>query len=328
MVRILLTALALLPLVAACAPGEAVVDDGHDAMAGPAHGASPKGSDSGDGGDQELDVPPGVDPHANTYVPPGWSTPDAERIIFLGDSITAGSGASKDRRAYRNLLLANDDDKWPGSEALELPAILSGDPEVIDVSFGGATTGSLVRFQLPDLKKKLGDTAVQGTTVVIMTIGGNDAQTALLPWSDADDVIAEAQDNLLRILDWLQDTERFAGDVRIYLTNIYEPSDGVGKSKCFLSVNYADKLGHLDAFNDELRELGAEREFAVLDLRGHFSGHGFNRQDDTVFGHDPNDTSVWFAGDCIHPNDRGHHELRRMFFHAVAGEDLPAPDAL
>ena len=33
---------------------------------------------------------------------------------------------------------------------------------------------------------------------------------------------------------------------------------------------------------------------------------------------DRDDATGWFS-DCIHPNDRGHHELRRLFFEAIDG---------
>ena len=36
-----------------------------------------------------------ADPHANTYIPPGYGATDPSRIVFLGDSITTGAGASK-----------------------------------------------------------------------------------------------------------------------------------------------------------------------------------------------------------------------------------------
>jgi len=66
----------------------------------------------------------------------------------------------------------------------------------------------------------------------------------------------------------------------------------------------------------------AERGFAVLDLRGHFLGHGYHAEDPTVPSYDPEDPTLWFAPDCIHPNDRGHHEVRRLFHAAITGEDF------
>ena len=67
-----------------------------------------------------------------------------------------------------------------------------------------------------------------------------------------------------------------------------------------------------------------EKGFSVVDLRGHFSGHGFNASDSSVYGHDAEDTSNWFDNDCIHPNDRGHHEIRRLFHAAIEGLPLEA----
>ena len=42
-------------------------------------------------------------------------------------------------------------------------------------------------------------------------------------------------------------------------------------------------------------------------------GHGFHATSETLESYDANDATEWFDNDCIHPNDRGHHELRRLF---------------
>jgi hypothetical protein len=55
-----------------------------------------------------------------------------------------------------------------------------------------------------------------------------------------------------------------------------------------------------------------------VDALGHFHGHGNNHDDPENPYYDEEDPSGWFD-DCVHPNDRGHHEIRRLFFEAVAG---------
>ena len=60
--------------------------------------------------------------------------------------------------------------------------------------------------------------------------------------------------------------------------------------------------------------------FSALDMRGTFLGHGFYYDDPTAPYYDEADPSLWLANDCIHPNPRGHHEIRTLFWRAIAGE--------
>lgn len=110
--------------------------------------------------------------------------------------------------------------------------------EVVDVSMGGATTGSLVSGQLPQLSTALG-TTVSGETIAVITIGGNDMQTAI-PLvvfggdAAAENAISSVTSNLHTMIDYFQDSDRFPDGAYLYLANIYEPTDGTGYvSDCF-----------------------------------------------------------------------------------------------
>ena len=73
-----------------------------------------------------------------------------------------------------------------------------------------------------------------------------------------------------------------------------------------------------------MMSVAQERGAAMVDMRGHFLGHGVYFDDSDLDVHDDADPSPWFADDCIHPNDRGHHELRRLFVTAIEGRPLEA----
>jgi hypothetical protein len=122
--------------------------------------------------------------------------------------------------------------------------------------------------------------------------------------------------------DWFTDPANFPDGAFVYAANVYEPSDGTGQSDCFFGFNYADRLSTLDQMNEDIIDLAAEHELAIVDIRGHFSGHGYNAEDESVFGYDADDTTLWLANDCIHPNDVGHHEMRRLFHSAIVGQTL------
>ncbi len=264
-----------------------------------------------------------LDPLVDSYFPANYAPESPARVVYLGDSITAGNGASTPMLTYVHLLKKNDDDVWPDSAELDLTGLFGELPDIVDVSLAGATTSSMVSQQLPNLTEELGD-SVAGSTVVIVTIAGNDVQRLLYNTSGTDAAIETILEKLGDLYDYFEDAERFPDGAFIYLANVYEPSDGVGQAdECFYGMNLEKVLPSLDAVNAATRAQAEERGVAWIDLRGHFLGHGFNGDDSENVYYEVDDPSLWFADDCIHPNDRGHHELRRLFWYAVAGEAFP-----
>jgi lysophospholipase L1-like esterase len=260
-----------------------------------------------------------LDPDVSNEIPADYVPADPARVVFFGDSITDGTGASAPELQYTALLQANAS-AWPGFDDVTLPAAFPALTEFDDFSVGGATTDTMLHQQIPAMDAAFGG-PVSGQTVVIFTIGGNDLQQALLPFNDAAQIVDDALANFEQLVDALTDPARFPDGVFLYATNVYEPTDAVGQAQeCFFGLDFADDLTELDRYNAELAQMGADRGFAVLDLRGHFLGHGYHAADPSVPGYDADDASLWFAPDCIHPNDRGHHEIRRLFQAAVAGE--------
>lgn len=273
-----------------------------------------------DDGVEDTDTRP-LDPDVATWEPEGYLPVDPVRLVYLGDSISAGYGATRASLAYTALLRKNT--RWEGFADEDLETSFPGLEEVIDVSRGGATTDSLLAQQIPLLDAELGGAPAEGGTIVVFTIGGNDAQSALLPTSDPAAVIDAALANFEDIVDELTSPDRFAGPVWLYATNVYEPSDGTGQvDDCFFGISYASALPELDRFTDELFALGADRGVAIVDLRAHFRGHGFRHAETDLEAYEADDPSLWFAEDCIHPNNRGHHEIRRLFHAAITGRAL------
>lgn len=271
-----------------------------------------------------------ADPHVDTYLPDNYRATDPARVIYLGDSITAGAGASAPGLNYTDLLVTNDDGTWDGWGEQDLESLF-GDIEVVDVSVGGARTGSLIGRQLPNLSDKIGD-SVSGETIVVITIGGNDMQAAMVPMITANDKEAAYEeqirptiDNFGTIIDYFQDSARFPDGAFVYMTNVYEPTDNEGQTpQCFFGVDLGPVLPYLDRANGEFRDLAIERGIAMVDLRGHFLGHGHNYDTPEMEPYDGADPTLWLADDCIHPNDRGHHEVRRLFLTAIDGRPLEA----
>lgn len=282
---------------------------------------------SDDTGDTGADALP-LDPDVASYVPADLAPADPVRVIFMGDSITAGFGAPGGL-SYPELLEDNDRRRWPEFETDDLATTHPGITDFVDVSVSGATTTTLLDGQLPALKTRLG-ASVSGETLVVITIGGNDVVRALSPTVDPKTVIDRMLRNIEDIVDDLQGDDRFAdGPPAIYITNVYEPSDGTGQVQatsthegCFFGFDFGDALPELARYNEAFEELARDKGFAAVDMRGHFLGHGFFSKDDDLDVHHPDDPTKWFDADCIHPNSRGHHEIRRLFHAAILDEPL------
>lgn len=262
-----------------------------------------------------------------TYIPADYVAAPPARVIFLGDSITDGFGQSRAGLEYVALLQANDGGTWPDHATMDFTGLWGAVPEVIDVATGGATTGTVKNRQLDDVAEALGGPAV-GESVVVVTVAGNDVQTLIVQPDRTDEVVDTAVANLAAIVDFFEDEAQFPDGVRLYLANVYEPSDGVGQADaCFFGLELQDVLAGLWQMNDAVLALAQERGFASLDMWSHFLGHGMYAEDTANPYHHADDPTGWFASDCIHPNDRGHHEIRRLFWYALAGEPFPGDGA-
>lgn len=267
-----------------------------------------------------LDPGPPLDPDVASWWPDHAPLPAASRVGFFGDSITAGFGIGLPANRYARLLVENSDgwDDWSGGDLTSRYGAL----DVVDVSRSGAELPDLLDRQLPAFDEAV-PFGAPGPTLIYVTIGGNDMLDALvsqgLP-TIGDRIEADLREFATSLLA----PGRFPDGVLLHVTNIYEPTDGEGQTDaCFFGLNLAAVQPVLDDVNDRTRALAQELGFAWVDLRGHFLGHGFNHANPSNPNHHADDPTLWLQDDCIHPNRRGHHEVRRLFLAATDGEPLP-----
>lgn len=318
----------LLVLVSACGGDDAASPTGSattapDVSTTPSAPTTDTDTDTGSSAStaDTATAPTGGDPDVATYVPSDWAPTDVTRIVFLGDSITAGAGVFSPSADYASLLVDNVDATWPDHAGNDLTTRF-GTLEVIDVSRGQATTEDVLNVQLPSLEAQLtGDPG--GATLVVGTIGGNDLIDLIFNIGQAEQEAARIADNVAAIAAWFDDPVRFPGPTYVYLTNIYEPTDGTGQAdECFYSID----VGFLEPVLEDIngRTLASARTdgWSWVDLHGHFLGHGHNHDDPGVATYHAEDPTLWLANDCIHPNGRGHHEVRRLFLAAIDNQPL------
>jgi lysophospholipase L1-like esterase len=250
---------------------------------------------------------------------------DPTRLIVMGDSISTGTGASMPPLSYYALLSANANATWPTAMSTDLATHYGHAVPVLDVAVGGATTSTMRSNQIPSLRTRL-PPPVMGHSIVVITIGGNDLQAVIASGGDpAGAPLDTAVQNIRTVITYLRDPANFPDGTSIYLAAVYDPSDGEGQISmsqdhsamtCFFGLSLPAFIPALDAWRARYIGLGQELHFSVIDALGYFHGHGHNyMHTDNPYYH-ADDPTYWFY-DCIHPNDRGHHELRRIFYEAI-----------
>lgn len=256
------------------------------------------------------DTTPGTD--SGTGSTPAGATKFKTHVI-IGDSISDGGGEAP---FYYNLLDKNDDTKWPDAASKDFTTLYGSDIKIVKVSKGGAK-GQNLGSQIAAIPATL-----EGPVVVTMTIGGNDVQAALgsLLTSGTDEKQrTDFQEFLDAAVAELTKPDRFGPGVKVavYMTNVYDPSDGTGNftiastgKKCPGALAYfpagKETKSLLDPWAKIYVDVAAKYPgTTVLDMRAKFEGHGVAETDN------------WFYGDCIHPNAKGHDAIRDLFWDSV-----------
>lgn len=233
--------------------------------------------------------------------------------VILGDSISDGGGEGP---FYYALLDKNDDAKWPDAKGLDFSTLYGPDVKVVKASKAGARAQNL-GGQIATLPATL-----EGPVVVTMTIGGNDvtnALGALLTTGDDTKERTSFQEFLDGAIAELTKPDRFGAGVKVavYLTNVYDPSDGTGNftvaatgKKCGGALGFfpagKETRSLLDPWEQIFVDVAAKYPgTTLLDLRTKFDGHGVAK------------TESWFYPDCIHPNAIGHDAIRDLFWGAI-----------
>lgn len=239
-------------------------------------------------------------------------------VIFAGDSITAGAGSPGTDGDFTSLLV-NNTGAWPAWDGADLTTRYPG-IDVVDISGGGAWTGTVLNDQIDRFEEQV-TLPFEGEVLVVITVGGNDLQSVLLDPSSVEERVEKTVGNWGEIAEYFLDDQRFPDGATVLMANVYEPTDAVGQvADCFYGLDISSLLPSLHDTNQQLRGLAEGMGFSALDMRGTFLGHGFHHSDPITAYYDEDDPSLWLANDCIHPNPRGHHEIRAMFWRAIAGD--------
>jgi lysophospholipase L1-like esterase len=252
---------------------------------------------------------------------------DVEKLVFLGDSITAGTWPTKERDFYRHQLTALLQSRF-------------GDIEVLDCSEYGARTDDFMAHSNRQINKcfpglMAGETIEPKRTLVIWTMGGNDLLTigdaaqaggdTTLLLAKIDEVVEYQREALLFFKD--QADTLFPAGVDVVFTNNYEFTDGTGDfgscpTAATIGIDYTISswaLGYL-TINESYMEMAVDTGTDMVLLMEHFCGHGFHADDPQNGCYKGPDTPIYFDPSCIHPTPEGHTALAKLFDQVIAGD--------
>ncbi len=238
-----------------------------------------------------------------------------ERLVFLGDSVTAGTPPTHEDDVYRAVLIRAMQERFGEDLAVD------------DCSKFGARTDDFLPSQIPECFPDVEDRH----TLVVATNGGNDlfaAAEVVLDGGSVDDgldVLGRAVEHHRATAMWFRDNpELFPGGVSVVLANVYEFTDTTGNlSGCDL----ADALGFggqvdtvveaTEFLNGAYAEVAVETGTDMLFMNENYCGHGFGRLDTSGPCYRGPDAELWFDPSCIHPSTEGHAAIAAMFAEVV-----------
>lgn len=243
-------------------------------------------------------------------------------LLGLGDSITAGYGSTPGH-SYFDRLVRNPPDEFGEMKGLCLSAVLPA------LTFQNRATSCTDSKQHADYQVDLLRNYPKETFgIVVMSSGGNDLihdygrsparECAMYgatleqaqPWIEA------YERRLGVMLDAI--TRRFTGGCRIFLMNIYDPTDGTGDLRGTGLPHWKDGLEILHRYNAVIaRAAKARPNVSLVDIHAPFLGHGLHCKRFWLPSYRAEDPNYWYSI-VEDPNDRGYDAIRRVMLIEMA----------
>ncbi|CAN5207483.1 SGNH/GDSL hydrolase family protein [soil metagenome] len=244
-------------------------------------------------------------------------------LLGVGDSVTAGFGARRGY-SYFDRLAITPADEFEDIRGRALSRVLPN-LSTRNLAISGSNSLQHAQWVAEKLEKQPAD--VFG--LVVITSGGNDlihwygrtapqegamygstsAQAA--PW------VANYESRLEQLFTTLE--ARFPGGCRIFIADIYDPSDGAGHPESAGLPAWPDVLAVHGAYNDSLRRAASRHaSVCVVPMHDVFLGHGIHCRKLWSTHYHFDDPHYWYAYNLEDPNERGYDAIRRVFLNEIA----------
>jgi lysophospholipase L1-like esterase len=239
-----------------------------------------------------------------------------ERVVFLGDSVTAGTPPTPIAEFYRKRLEVTLKQKFGANVQFSSCAgwgsriddLLENDNQ-IGLCFPGGVENK--------------------RTLVVMTNGGNDISSWAKDKLGTTAAMAEADVSLAQLrtaIDWLKSPEHFPNGSYVVFGNVYEYTDTSGDLSSCITASLSGFSGswpegkpaivHLE---EGFMKIAVETKTDIAFLLEHFCGHGYKRNDPTLQCWRGPNAPLWFDATCYHPNPDGHAEIASRFANVIDG---------
>lgn len=267
-----------------------------------------------------LYLPMGAGPAGRAVPIEHFQTPWTERKVLLvgiGDSVTAGLGATSGRSYFQRLHSPRADD-FDDMKGRTLKAAL---PNLQTLNIAISGSNSLQHVDQVERKLPVQPDDVFG--LVVMSSGGND----LIHWygrsppreaamygatlTEAEPWIANYEQRIDKLFGSI--VEKFPGGCLIFVADIYDPSDGYGNPESAYLPPWPDCIAIHTRYNAALRAAAAKyAAVRVVPMHAEFLGHGIHCRKFWSKHYRSDDPHYWYYENLEDPNDRGYDALRRL----------------
>lgn len=272
-----------------------------------------------------LAKPMGTGPAGPNIPHTAFAQPWTDRSVVLlgiGDSVTAGFGASRKGLSYFDRVVTNPSDEFDELKGICLSAVI---PKLEGKNIAVSGSNSIQHLAaIENLETFPNDI----TGIVVMTTGGND----LIHWygrtppregamygatmAQAEPWIKNFETRLAKMLDLVQ--QKFPGGCEIFLGDIYDPSDGVGDAPSVFLPAWPDAMAIHAAYNTAIHRCAKREHVHLMPVHETFLGHGIHCSQFWREHYHAADPHYWFHTNLEDPNDRGYDALRRIFLLKIA----------
>lgn len=251
-----------------------------------------------------------------------WSTRPV-LLLGIGDSVTDGFGA-RAGYDYFDRLAVNPPDEFADMQRICLSSVLPNLRTRNTAVSGSTSIDHEQRLRLyfePQPADVLG--------IVVITTGGNDiihnygrkppCEGAMYgaSWEQAQPWIVAFEQRLRAMIARIE--ECFPGGCRIFLANIYDPTDSVGDAARASLPEWKDAMRIVAAYNEIIARIAAEHPGVhPVDLHSAFLGHGIHCTQFWRQHYRWGDPTYWYYSNLEDPNERGYDAIRRLFLIEMA----------
>jgi len=271
---------------------------------------------------------------------------DYDRLVVVSDLVGSSPTYST---GFVSLLKQNDDARFPMFAGKDVSAAL---PKAEVVRFDRAGEGFTELAEPMALCRCAGNacptdeacvrTDTRAGTALIIQLGANDLFSLFFELYSSAALRADPQPAVDRFRASVKGVLAIAGDravfpraPKLFVTNVPDPSDGVGDLATLVAASFplaGRDLGVvtpelvktvLAGINQAIAEETAAAGGTLIDVSAHFLGHGYHATEATSPHYRADDPTKWFRS-FVDANRRGAHELRRLTWRALSGEDVSA----